>query len=133
MRHAQYASVVVLVITRCFATDSVTRSTCTGTGWATTLYNKIRYYPMELKPVVKPSLCKFYKILNCSRSILLVELHFHCTLCGLNLCLFHNCIYLYFILITAPQSCRIRGNLLQTTHSTAINRQVNTIHISCVR
>src|SRR3546814_15592865 len=59
-----------LVIPIEFTGNGISRTACTGSGGITSLYNKIRDYPVEGRPIIIALTSQFHEIRYRSRSVL---------------------------------------------------------------
>lgn len=89
MRHGKNAAVVVLIFTFKFAVDGIPGASSAIAYRTSALNNKVWYYPMETKPVVKAFFSQVDKIFHCFWSVFFIELHFHGAFVGYNFCCFH--------------------------------------------
>src|ERR1035437_4339553 len=96
MCHRKNSSVVILIFTRQFALNFISRSACPD-SWithipgkrATSLYNKVRNNPMESKPVVESFFCKCYEVVNSPGCVSFIKADFHRTFGSLYICRGH--------------------------------------------
>src|SRR3546814_15026686 len=68
--HGKYTAVMKLVIPIEFTGNGISRTACTGSGGITSLYNKIRDYPVEGRPIIIALTSQFHEIRYRSRSVL---------------------------------------------------------------
>src|SRR3546814_6382587 len=60
--HGKYTAVMKLVIPIEFTGNGISRTACTGSGGITSLYNKIRDYPVEGRPIIIALTSQFHEI-----------------------------------------------------------------------
>ena len=125
MRHAQYATVVVLIAAIQFTWDFVTRSACACAARTTTLNHEVRNDTVERESVIKPALSKFDEVGYCAGRIVVVKLHGHVAFFGMDDCFFHGAKIVIAIASFAvkylnrkdAKNAKILGCELQLAHS----------------